>query len=473
MIKIKPLIATISLVLCSTASYASFNDQMDSAFGSMSNVTTAKSYNNARRGVLSGGQVFIRNNIKHVNLAHAEAPSFSAGCGGIDLYGGAFSFINADQMIETFQAIGSNALGYGVKLALASACPTCESVMTSLEKTAQAINKMNIDSCTAAQGIVDAGVDFSTGATAEAKNANKGVTTGIFDDFSNAWSDDTTTGKSASTTVKESDPLAFAKDVTGNVTWRAMIKSNLKNQYVNGNDDLLEIIQSMVGTVIITMPPTPTPATAASKAATPTLETRSGHIITLQQFIHGSDSGTPIKVYKCDTYDEDGCLDPSSTPTKEISNVVGFDERLKIALVGANGGGGLVNALQTDEEWSEDAKSYLSISTPMANLCLKHIRNASSLGMVGTAEYIGELCSQRMALEISYSMIMDYFDTVTLIILESKSSQKKEAIDSMQISKKAYKDEYQKLSAQAPFDVIEGTLNVISDSLKTKRKIGN
>ncbi|WP_369686145.1 hypothetical protein [Photobacterium leiognathi] len=34
--------------------------------------------------------------------------------------------MNANKFIENFQAIGANALGYGVKLAITSACDTCE-----------------------------------------------------------------------------------------------------------------------------------------------------------------------------------------------------------------------------------------------------------------------------------------------------------------------------------------------------------
>ena len=96
--------ANNKLVVLSTlfllSSYASsvnansLNTQMDNAFNSLSNVTSPGAYNTARRGVFSGGQVYVKFPTKRVNIVSAEAPKITAGCGGIDLYGGSFSFIN-------------------------------------------------------------------------------------------------------------------------------------------------------------------------------------------------------------------------------------------------------------------------------------------------------------------------------------------------------------------------------------------
>ena len=461
--KIKVLLVAMTIAACSESIASSFNDAMDSTFNSMSNVTNPKAYNSARRGVVSGGQIFIRNDIKRINVASATLPSISAGCGGVDIYGGAFSFINADQMIETFQAIGSNALGYGVKLALSSACDVCENVMTSLEKTAQAINKMNMDSCTAAQGIVDAGAEFGAAAISEMKSTNKEVNSGFFEDFSESVSNDTTTGKSASKTSKENDPVAYAKDITGNITWRAMIKSNLKTAYLNGDNDLLEIFQTMVGTAIIT----PQIGAAETADQTPTLELRAGRMITLEQLIEGGD----IKVYKCDTYTEDGCLNVSKTTSKTIAGVEGFSKKMSNVLIGVTGNEGLVKALQDDGEWSTNAKTFLKVRTPFAQMCLKKIRDTSSLGEVDIAVYIGTLCSERMALDVSYSMVLDYIHTVYLAVIESKSSHKKSALEMLSKSKADYLLEYKKLAEQADTETILANMEMITLGLKSRRRV--
>ncbi len=52
--------------------------------------------------------------------------------------------------------IGSNALGYGFKLSIQNLCPTCDDVMQALAATAQQVNRLNMDSCETAKGLVNA-----------------------------------------------------------------------------------------------------------------------------------------------------------------------------------------------------------------------------------------------------------------------------------------------------------------------------
>jgi len=65
----------------------------------------------------------VRSPINSINLVNLTAPEIRAGCGGIDLYGGSFTFINTDQFRQILRQIGANALGYAFKLALATTVP--------------------------------------------------------------------------------------------------------------------------------------------------------------------------------------------------------------------------------------------------------------------------------------------------------------------------------------------------------------
>ncbi len=104
----------------------------------------------------TGGSLFMRMPKRTYNLASTTPPSWNAGCGGIDLFMGGFSFINKEQYVAMLRNIGSNAVGYGFKLAIQNLCPTCDNVMQALQATAQQVNRLNIDSCEAAKGIVNA-----------------------------------------------------------------------------------------------------------------------------------------------------------------------------------------------------------------------------------------------------------------------------------------------------------------------------
>ena len=59
-----------------------------------------------------------RTPIRSVNVVSFDPPRFAAGCGGIDMYMGSFSFINGDQIVATLRAIGQNAKGLLFKMAI-------------------------------------------------------------------------------------------------------------------------------------------------------------------------------------------------------------------------------------------------------------------------------------------------------------------------------------------------------------------
>ena len=75
--------------------------------------------------------------------------------GGIDLFGGSFSFINKAQFVALLQNIGANAVGYAFKLALQSISPDIDKLLTELQDQINKINTMNINSCEAAQSLVN------------------------------------------------------------------------------------------------------------------------------------------------------------------------------------------------------------------------------------------------------------------------------------------------------------------------------
>ena len=71
-------------------------NQMTNMFDTMLNHTAPTAHLGQRRGVLTGGSVNARNRIMNESLWHFVPPSFDAGCGGIDLFAGSFSFISAE-----------------------------------------------------------------------------------------------------------------------------------------------------------------------------------------------------------------------------------------------------------------------------------------------------------------------------------------------------------------------------------------
>ena len=78
----------------STSAQADLEGELDKMFNDLHNTTRPKAYMTERRGVISGGSIVQRNYIRDLNPITMTAPRIEAGCGGIDLYGGSFSYIN-------------------------------------------------------------------------------------------------------------------------------------------------------------------------------------------------------------------------------------------------------------------------------------------------------------------------------------------------------------------------------------------
>lgn len=214
---------------------------------SLVNVTSPGVIQGQTTNVLTGGSLFLRNRQQTYSLASMSAPSYSAGCGGIDLYGGGFSYINKDQFVAMLKNIGSNAVGYAFKLALQNICPSCDNVMQALQSTANWVNNLNIDSCQAAEGLVNATVDTVKGNEAANWAKSLGVANNNFSDVTDAWQNVAANWGKTKEQLDEgraTDPSLSDKIPTGNVVWKALRKNTTLDNAT------LEFMMSLTGTVI-------------------------------------------------------------------------------------------------------------------------------------------------------------------------------------------------------------------------------
>ena len=92
------------------------------------------------------------------SIATVSLPSYRAGCGGIDAFAGAFSFIDSDQMIAFARAVAQNAAGFAFELALETISPVIAETMSKLRALAQWVNNQNVNSCETAPGARRRGV---------------------------------------------------------------------------------------------------------------------------------------------------------------------------------------------------------------------------------------------------------------------------------------------------------------------------
>lgn len=295
---IKRMVALTLAGTLSINSPAMTMQQLFDSVGAQGNVSNPSVLQGQTMNLYTGGSLFMRMPKKTYNLASVTPPSWNAGCGGIDLFLGGFSFINKDQFVAMLRNIGSNSLGYAFKLAIQNLCPTCDNVMQALQASSQMINRQNIDSCEAAKGIVNASVPDTWTRGKQDAAKNWGVNSNLFGDLSDAWTNvmkDENKGNEAMNYAAASNPSAKDAMPMGNVVWKALKKMN------GIDDEYRQIIMSMVGTAVF-----PTTGAARLPVVLPRLD------VTMEQLV-GRQDGSPdldFQIYRCDTLDADGCLNP-------------------------------------------------------------------------------------------------------------------------------------------------------------------
>lgn len=314
---------SVMLATASIQANAGIQSQMDEVFGIMSNFTQPGAFNTQRRGILSGGGLQARNPITSSQLLSLQLPSVRAGCGGIDIFAGSFSFISADQFVQFLRSIASNAAGYAFKVALEAGCSVCANVMDTLQAVSQAMNNTNMNSCQLAQGIVnDIGNSKLLGFNIKHDASLKEMASGIYEDFSAALKAGEGDGAfDHADKLSEKDKEA----IQGNIMWQNLVKNNSKQAIPSPGSDRDEYgeMMALTGSIIITEPKANEEGNKAPNV------TSLASIMRLQDIVEGGDN---INVYECN---DDKC----ESPTIKQKTVVGLYSRFRTAFLGDAGDG--------------------------------------------------------------------------------------------------------------------------------------
>jgi len=241
----------IAILLCflSLNGFASVSGDLGTFFGSLGfdgNITSGSAYQGQAGGYYSGGSFYLRNQVKNLQIMHIDAPSFRSGCGGIDLFMGGFSFIDAKQLVAFFQKIMSNAAGYALNLALETEVPEIAHAMQYLQQIAQKINDANVNSCEMAEDLVG-GLWPKNRASQQQICQDIGSQHNEFSDWA-AARQECGSGTAFPDKINEASKDPNYKDkvtVNKNLVWDAI----LKNGFLTGDHELAEFFMSLSGTV--------------------------------------------------------------------------------------------------------------------------------------------------------------------------------------------------------------------------------
>lgn len=234
------------LLFSVSVAQASVESDMKSFFNDMtysSNATSAKAWQGQAARYMTGGSFYSRTGVKNIQMVSISLPSISSGCGGIDVYLGAFSFINADQFIAFMKQIMANSTGYMFEIALKTTVPELAAAKDYVQKLVSDLNQFNMSSCQAAQGIVG-GLASMWSESQQAVCQSISGQTNMFADWAASRQGCTTGGSYDKVTdkAKGSEADQVLKNI--NLMWAAMENSALSN-----NRELRQFAVSVSGTV--------------------------------------------------------------------------------------------------------------------------------------------------------------------------------------------------------------------------------
>lgn len=256
---VSALCAALFFAYPSSQAEASLSTELQTMF---SNVTAPGSVDSALSMGWAGGGVGVRSPIRNLQLVSLDPPRLSAGCGGIDLYGGSFSFINSEQFIALLRAVAMNAVGVAFKAAVDAINPQLGNIMGSFQEIIQNLNSTMANTCALASTIVDSTKSYlsSMEVTKSTVSGEATASGTVSDSISNYLGGVANTiarwgNKSNEVTQKAAGDPKYPE--IGNLVWKALGKSGSANHIGNPitgettEKASKEFIMSMLGTIVV------------------------------------------------------------------------------------------------------------------------------------------------------------------------------------------------------------------------------
>jgi hypothetical protein len=345
------LLAFVSLVFSAHSYSDGLNDAFSDAFGSATVQTGGSgTFELNGRTLHSAGYVRVRIPVVAApNPVRFQAPGIKGGCNGFDIYGGSFSYISEQEILDWLNAVINNAgalATYMFITFLQEQCSVCSEVMQTLYAMQDMLNMTMQDSCTTATAMVDGVQGLFTDKETPSWDAYAAGVKGSAMNFSNrieANYDDAVgalTDAEESTSNLSSAAIADAKDRAlklygGNMLYWVVEETAALGHFrtLLGNsaltkDQLYAYLVTLVGNQVDFIEGTTdtqanTNGTHQSKVA-------------LIDFINGSFKEDTVPG-KCAGFPDAGnfCMNPTDTTFKSgFADTVSFSEKFDCAMTG-------------------------------------------------------------------------------------------------------------------------------------------
>lgn len=293
----KSLISMV-VTIYSAITFAGIDSDLNKFFdnlGYATNVSRPRSFNEQQGGYYSGGSLIARGNVENTNIFEVIPPNYAFGCGSIDLFGGAFSFINKEKFLALINNIGKQSIAFGIQVAMQTAAPQLKSVLDQLMGAIQDLNALNINSCNAAATLLG-GVLPKTQATSSTLCESIGIAKNKFSDYAEARQACGFDSKNDEINREKGNEFKYLLGDEYNLAWKALNNSSMFRE----DQNLAELFMSISGSIIMKK---------HGKQANPE------YLMSLainDQLIQALVNGGRVEVYSCDKSGSDECLNPKT-----------------------------------------------------------------------------------------------------------------------------------------------------------------
>ena len=355
-----------------------FNDM-----GGAGNAYGPTAFEGQAAGYYTGGGAWTRFPTKDVNPVNVQLPSLKAGCGGIDIFGGSFSFINTDEIVATLKAVASNSLGFAFQLAIKSISPQISQTVEEMAQKIEKFNQMSINSCETAQGLV-------AGLWGEKQGKDSEVCRAIAN--SQGWASDWAKARQECDVAAEREKMMADNDdptiqsKSNNYTWQMLNAS-----YPGFSREFKEYLMTLVGTIVYKRPTDDTTSGGVSYYGY-------GDRDLITALLDGNSSA---RVLRCDTVTE--CLNPSSSGSVGITEAQALKPRIAALITS------MAAKVRTDTALSAEEIGILGGSSiPLYKII--SVNAAAQLGGMNRGEI--ESLAEIVAIDMVDQIVREFYGTV-------------------------------------------------------------
>ncbi|MCG7878155.1 MAG: conjugal transfer protein TraH [Candidatus Thiodiazotropha taylori] len=407
--------------------------QLDRIYNDMENYTAPGAYNTVRRGSYWGGRYTYKTKIYDESLVSMKLPSAKGGCGGIDVFGGSFSFINSDQLVQLLRQVAANAKGYAFQLAMDNMCPDCMKWMNELQTKIQSMNEYLSNSCQLSQGLVnDTANMLSLKNQENTQHSLKASLSGIAEDFGDVAKHI----GSADTAVKRIYDSNRSKydESTGSVVYKALKQQQAHKWFVGGDNELIMTIMSMTGTIVIGN----LVNGADQKGSTNNIWILPGNKLTITDLIEGARNK---EIYDCSRDRATSNCRITPADTKSI-NIKGLKEKILSAFTGTNG---LITWIKNQQIYGNLNQQQQNILVSMPHAIGSKIFKIAPISPEAAEQLVRDSIDS-ITLEYIYRLLNGAFSAVEISLANHMSGYKTIALQELSAARNKLDAEYNVLT---------------------------